>query len=66
MAPEGDKQTVLALPAKDLKISDKQHMISDLSPKQMAYAIAEAYDFMHTTDILGIGGETAAWQHLVL
>ena len=55
---------MLNISGRDLKIAEKQHMMSDMSPKQMAYAMAEAYDFMHTTDILGIGGETAACQHV--
>ena len=33
-------------------------MMSDLSARQLAFALAESYDFVHTTDLIDLGGET--------
>ena len=63
VAPEGDKQIVLAIGAKELKVMEKQHMLSDITARQLAYAIADSYEFVYTTDMLDVGGETAACLH---
>ena len=51
---------MLNLGVRDLKPQKDQHLLSDLSPRQISYAAAGSLKYVVLTDLLEIGGETDA------
>ena len=49
---------MLNLGVRDMKPNPDQHLLSDLSPRQIAYAAAGCLKCVVVTDLLEIGGET--------
>ncbi|CAE7820517.1 unnamed protein product, partial [Symbiodinium sp. CCMP2592] len=56
-AIEVDRQSVFALPSKELTRGPKVLKLEDVSTRQLAYVLATSVPFVHPSDLLQIGGE---------
>ena len=54
-----DRQSVLAIPAKDLSRSPKVLKLEDVTSRQLAYVLATSVPFIHPSDLVHVGGEAA-------
>ena len=60
-----DRQSVLALPSKELTRGPKVLKLEDVSTRQLAYVLATSVPFIHPSDLLQIGGEAAPrYEHI--
>ena len=51
------KVRLMALSAKELKLSMEQMSVADLGVKQVAYALASSQPYILPSDVLELGGE---------
>ena len=52
-----DKRSLFKLNTKDLIRNEKQVLFDDLSVQQLAYVMAGCEKYVHSCDVLEIGGE---------